>query len=86
MLIDDDSDISLVFEDQLKSAGMIVDAFTNSEDALKHFIQSHYRYYDLITTDIRMPRLNGFELYQQLKAFNPNIRIIFITHLIFQPK
>jgi two-component system, OmpR family, response regulator ChvI len=81
MLIDDDPDISLVFEDQLKSAGMIVDTFTNSEDALKHFIKSHYHYYDLIITDIRMPGLNGFELYQQLKAFNPNIRIIFISAL-----
>lgn len=81
MLVDDDPDISLLFEDQLKSAGMIVHTFTNSEDALKHFIKSHYRYYDLIVTDIRMPGLNGFELYQQLKAFNPNIRIIFITAL-----
>jgi CheY-like chemotaxis protein/class 3 adenylate cyclase len=81
MLIDDDPDISLVFEDQLKSAGIVVDTFTNSEDALKHFIKSHYRYYDLVVTDIRMPGLNGFELYHQLKAFEPNIRILFITAL-----
>ncbi len=81
MLIDDDPDISLLFEDQLKSAGMIVHRFINSEDALKHFINSHYRYYDLIVTDIRMPGLNGFELYQQLKAFEPNIRFLFITAL-----
>lgn len=86
MLIDDDADISLLFGDQLKSAGMIVDTFTNSEDALKHFIKSHYRYYDLIVTDIRMPGLNGFELYQQLKAFNPNIRVLFITALDISPE
>ena len=81
MLIDDDPDISLLFGDQLKSAGMVVDTFTNPEDALKHFIKSHYHYYDLIVTDIRMPGLNGFELYHQLKAFNPKIRILFITAL-----
>jgi len=86
MLIDDDPDISLLFEDQLELAGMIVDAFTNSEDALKHFIKSHYRYYDLIITDIRMPGLNGFELYQQLKAFNPNLQVIFITALDLSPE
>jgi CheY-like chemotaxis protein len=86
MLIDDDPDISLLFEDQLESAGMIVDAFTNPEDALKHFIKSHYSYYDLIVTDIRMPGLNGFELYQQLKAFNPNIQVIFITALDLSPE
>ena len=33
-----------------------------------------------------MPGLNGFELYQQLKAFNPNIRIIFITALDISPE
>lgn len=81
MLVDDDPDISLIFGDQLKSAGMIVDTFTNSEEALKHFIRSHYRYYNLIVTDIRMPGLNGFELYHQLKTFDPNIRILFITAL-----
>jgi CheY-like chemotaxis protein len=81
MLIDDDPDITLVFGDQLKCAGIIVDTFTNAEDALKHFIKSYYSYYDLIVTDIRMPGLNGFELYKQLKTFEPNIRILFITAL-----
>lgn len=81
MLIDDDPDISLVFGEQLRSSGIIVDSFTNSEDALKHFINSHYCYYDLIVTDIRMPGLNGFELYHQIKAFEPHIRFLFITAL-----
>ena len=81
MLVDDDPDITVVFGDQLKSAGVIVDTFTNAEDALKHFIKSHYSYYDLVVTDIRMPGLNGFELYQQLKAFEPNLRFLFITAL-----
>lgn len=81
MLIDDDPDIALVFGEQFKSAGISVDTFTNSEDALNHFIKSHYRYYDLVVTDIRMPGLNGFELYHQLKAFEPNIPILFITAL-----
>jgi two-component system, OmpR family, response regulator ChvI len=81
LFIDDDPDISLTIGEQLKSAGIIVDTFTNSEEALRHFIKSHYSYYDLIVTDIRMPGLNGFELYHQLKAFEPSIRILFLTAL-----
>lgn len=81
MLIDDDPDITLTFSEKISSSGIIVDSFTNSEEALKHFTKLPYCYYDLIVTDIRMPGLNGFELYHQLKAFEPNIKFLFITAL-----
>jgi two-component system, OmpR family, response regulator ChvI len=81
MLIDDDPSISFLFTQYLKSAGMIVDSFTNPEKALTHFMESNYGQYDLVITDIRMSGLNGFELYQQLKAVDPEVRIIFVTAL-----
>ena len=81
MLIDDDPDIVLTFSEKIRSSGIIVDSFTNSEEALKHFTKSTYCHYDLIVTDIRMPGLNGFELYHQLKAYEPNIKFLFITAL-----
>ena len=81
MLIDDDPSISNLFTQYLRSAGMIVDSFTDPEKALAHFIESDYKHYDLVITDIRMTHLNGFELYQQLKALDPNIQIIFVTAL-----
>jgi len=81
LLIDDDPSISFLFTQYLRSAGMVVDSFTDPEKALTHFIESDYRYYDLVITDIRMTQLNGFELYQQLKTLDPNVRIIFVTAL-----
>lgn len=81
LLIDDDPSISYLFTQYLRSAGMIVDSFTDPEKALSHFIESDYRHYDLVITDIRMTHLNGFELYQQLKAVDPNLQIIFVTAL-----
>jgi len=81
LLIDDDPSISLLFTQYLRSAGMVVDSFTDPEKALTHFIESDYRYYDLVITDIRMTQLNGFELYQQLKTLDPNVQIIFVTAL-----
>ena len=44
-------------------------------------MDSNYSKYDLVITDIRMSHLNGFELYQQLKTFDPDVRIIFVTAL-----
>ena len=81
LLIDDDPSISFLFTQYLRSAGMVVDSFTDPEKALTHFIESDYRYYDLVITDIRMTQLNGFELYQQLKTLDPNVQIIFVTAL-----
>jgi two-component system, OmpR family, response regulator ChvI len=81
MLIDDDPSISYLFTQYLKSAGMIVDSFTDPEKALTHFIKSDYRHYDLVITDVRMTHLNGFELYQQLKTLDPNLQVIFVTAL-----
>lgn len=81
LLIDDDPSISFLFTQYLKSAGMAVDSFTDPEKALAHFMESDYRHYDLVVTDIRMTKLNGFELYQQLKTLDPNLQIIFVTAL-----
>jgi len=81
LLIDDDPSISFLFTQYLRSAGMVVDSFTDPEKALTHFIESDYRHYDLVITDIRMTHLNGFELYQQLKTLDPNVKILFVTAL-----
>ena len=81
LLIDDDPSISFLFTQYLRSAGMVVDSFTDPEKALTHFIESDYRYYDIVITDIRMAHLNGFELYQQLRTLDPNVHIIFVTAL-----
>jgi len=81
MLVDDDPSISFLFTQYLKSAGMVVNSFTDPETALTHFIESKYCHYDLVITDIRMAHVNGFEFYQQLKNIDPTVRILFVTAL-----
>jgi YesN/AraC family two-component response regulator len=56
-----------------------VDIFSSSEQALQAFEGHPSDYYDLILTDIRMPRMNGFELYRRIKEKNPAMKIAFIT-------
>jgi two-component system, OmpR family, response regulator ChvI len=38
-------------------------------------------YYKLAILDIRMPDINGIQIYQILKILNPSIKIIFLTAL-----
>jgi YesN/AraC family two-component response regulator len=47
--------------------------------ALQAFDNHPRDYYDLILTDIRMPKMNGFELYRRIKEKNPSMKIAFIT-------
>jgi CheY-like chemotaxis protein len=81
MLIEDDLDTALTFETILKSQGYNVETFTESFEALKHFIKLNGPYYDLIISDIRMPGMNGIQLYQKLKSIDNDVRVIFLTAL-----
>jgi CheY-like chemotaxis protein len=56
-----------------------VETFTNGWNALKALDSHPHGYYDLVLTDIRMPQMNGFELYRKIKEKNPSMKIVFIT-------
>jgi response regulator RpfG family c-di-GMP phosphodiesterase len=37
--------------------------------------------YDLLILDIKMPVMNGFQLYEQMKKIDPNLKAFFLTAL-----
>ncbi len=81
ILVDDDQDILLTYELFLKDNGYETISFTDSTDAL-NYIKDLPNFNDLlITLDIRMNDLNGFQLHQQIKAMDPTIKILFVTIL-----
>jgi DNA-binding response OmpR family regulator len=79
MLVDDEPDILLTYETYLASAGYKLNAFTDPREAIMHFEHIDPNTYNLVLMDIRMPNLNGIQLYYRLKAINPNIKILFIS-------
>lgn len=79
LIVDDDRDILFTYKSILSAAGYNVEAFADSNEALSHFKQRDPSYYDLIITDIRMPKLNGFQLYQKLKESKTDIKVLFTT-------
>ena len=79
LLVDDDYDILTTIKHCLEETNdFIVDTFSNPLEVISAF---QPELYDLILIDIEMPKMNGFELYQELrkKADNLEIRACFIT-------
>jgi two-component system, OmpR family, response regulator ChvI len=81
MLIDDEPDALLTYKTFLSSEGYAIEAFTDPKEALKRFIELDPSYFDLVITDIRMPNLNGLQLYYRLTAISMAIKILFISAL-----
>jgi two-component system response regulator ChvI len=81
MIVDDDQDILSTFEALLVSQNIVVDKFKDATEALKRFAQADSDYYQLVILDIRMPGLNGLQLYFRLKAINKSIKVLFVSAL-----
>jgi DNA-binding response OmpR family regulator len=80
MFVDDEKDILSTVKRGLESNNAFtVDTFSSGESALQAFESHPENYYDLVITDIRMPKMNGFELYRRIKEKNQSMKIAFIT-------
>lgn len=76
LVVDDESDITLVFKMTLEQAGFEVDVFNDPNLALAKFKPN---YYDLLLLDVRMPNMNGFLLYKELQKADKKPKVCFIT-------
>ena len=77
MAIDDEKDVVSCLSKVLQETGLFdVDGFTDSQHALSSFKPGKY---DLVILDIRMPKMDGFELYEKFKNMDKNIGICFLT-------
>ena len=86
LLIDDEEDILFTFKEGLASEGYNVEAFVDPTEAFTHFVNVNPSHYNLAILDIRMPGLNGLQLYCRLKAINRNIKILFVSALDAVPE
>ena len=76
MIVDDETDVISVLEIVLEENGFEVDTFENPIVALKSYRAGVY---DLLILDIKMPEMDGFELYDQIKKIDDNAKICFLT-------
>ena len=78
MVVDDEEDIRMLTKDLLESFGYTAQSFKNGEEALIEFKLDPARF-DLIITDMTMPRMTGYELSKEVRLIKKTIPIILCT-------
>lgn len=79
LVVDDESDIVHVLKNGLVKNRFLVDAFTDSEEALQKFQSNPKNNYCLVLSDIRMPGISGIHLARKVKEYSPNVKVILMT-------
>ncbi|MBE7635521.1 response regulator [Sneathiella sp. P13V-1] len=76
LLTEDDNSMRHFLARSLEMAGHEVLAFGDGEDALPALDASPF---DILITDVVMPRLGGFELAKRAQKILPGLPVIYIT-------
>jgi CheY-like chemotaxis protein len=76
--VDDEPDNTSIFSMSLEDGGFEVDAFTDPLLALSMFRSGHKKY-DFLVLDIKMPDMNGFELYEEMRKIDNQVKACFLT-------
>jgi DNA-binding response OmpR family regulator len=76
LAVDDEPDLNKLCSLALEYHGFKVDTFNDPQEALSSYKSD---YYDLVILDIKMPKMDGFELYDEIKKQDPQAKICFLT-------
>ena len=77
LVVDDEKDNAAVFTMALEDTGLFeVNPFIDPILALSSFKSNTY---DLAILDIKMPKMNGFELYEKMNNIDNKIKVCFLT-------
>ncbi len=76
LIVDDEPDVCEVLKKVLEKHGFTADSFSDPLLALENF---RPRSYDLLLLDIKMPDIDGFRLYQEMKKMDGRVKVCFLT-------
>jgi DNA-binding response OmpR family regulator len=76
LVIADEPDVTCTIKNILEDNGYKVDEFNDPILALNNY---KVNFYDLVILDIKMPKMDGFELYIKIREQDPKAKICFLT-------
>ena len=77
LVVDDEPDVTYTLKATLEATGFFdIYPFNDPNLALSNFRPNIY---DLAILDIRMPQMNGFELFHEIRKIDENVKVCFLT-------
>jgi len=77
LVVDDDPGVAGTVLEVLVREGFDVETATNGRQALDLLMSG--RPFDLVITDVRMPKMDGLELLRQIRKWRKNLPVIVMT-------
>jgi DNA-binding NtrC family response regulator len=76
LVVDDEAPLLLTLTANLELEGFDVVGATNADEALTELVNGEF---DLVLSDIRMPGMNGVELFRRIKQLAPELPVVLMT-------
>ena len=76
LVVDDEADLTMLCSLALEYHGFKVYTFNDPQEALSNYKPD---YYDLVILDIKMPKMDGFLLYDEIKKKDHKAKVCFLT-------
>ncbi len=76
LIVDDEPDVNTVLKMVLDQNGFDADSYDDPILALENFEAGSY---DLLLLDIKMPEMDGFHLYKEMKRIDSKVKVCFLT-------
>ena len=76
LIAEDDELVRLTMREALESAGYSVEAVADGQEAMARFAEKRF---DIVISDVRMPKVNGAALFQHIRKHAPATAVMLVT-------
>ena len=76
LIVDDDPVVREVLEQIMEAAGHLADVAKDGEEGLRKAAENEY---EIIFTDLKMPRMGGMDFLREIKKARPGVSVVMIT-------
>jgi DNA-binding response OmpR family regulator len=76
LIVDDEPDVDTVLQEVFEQNGFIANTYDDPILALENFKAGSY---DVVLLDIKMPEMDGFHLYEEMKKIDSKVKVCFLT-------